>query len=164
MADTWKDPEGQWWIQYPNGPRRRAEERVCADPTCGKNFVAAGWLNTRFCSRSCGMRFAGKHATRKSGEEHYAWKGGRHLRKRDGYVTVSVDGKQVLEHRIVMERELGRPLLPTETVHHKNGVKDDNRPENLELRAGRHGKHQDVDDLVAHAVEILERYAPERLR
>lgn len=42
-------------------------------------------------------------------------------------------GKPMLEHRLIMEQVIGRPLLRTELVHHKNKVRDDNRPENLEL-------------------------------
>lgn len=46
----------------------------------------------------------------------------------------------ILEHRYVAQQMLGRPLEADETVHHINGIKDDNRPQNLQVRSGRHGK------------------------
>lgn len=48
--------------------------------------------------------------------------------------------RTVLEHRLVLARKLGRPLLKHETVHHKDGDRGNNHPDNLELRVGRHGK------------------------
>jgi len=65
---------------------------------------------------------------------------------------------RVMEHRAVMESILGRPLLPQENVHHINGVRDDNRPENLELWSSSQPSGQRVTDKVAWAREILELY------
>lgn len=67
----------------------------------------------------------------------------------------------IAEHRLVMEQTIGRHLLPLETVHHKNGVKWDNRPENLEVWYSGQPAGQRPDDLVSWALEILATYAPE---
>lgn len=77
---------------------------------------------------------------------------------KEGYSTIWLDGRRVLEHRFVMEKIIGRKLLPGETVHHRNGRRTDNRPSNLELKASHHGSGQTIPDLLAWAHEIIDRY------
>ncbi len=84
--------------------------------------------------------------------------------KRHGYVWIAVPslvtGKkhEMLKHRYVMSKKIGRELFPEETVHHINGIRSDNNPENLELFSNRHGPGQRVTDKVQFAIEILTLY------
>lgn len=56
--------------------------------------------------------------------------------QRSGYVSVKVGHRWVAQHRAIMEDILGRPLVSGESVHHRNGIRNDNRAENLELWVG----------------------------
>jgi hypothetical protein len=75
--------------------------------------------------------------------------------RKDGYVS---------EHIKVMSAKLGRPLERFEEVHHRNGIRHDNRPENLELWArSMQPPGSRVSDLIEAAVRVLEIYRPDLL-
>jgi len=79
----------------------------------------------------------------------------------DGYIRLTMpDGRRVLEHVHVMEQYLGRPLVPGENVHHRHGIKDDNRIEHLELWYVVQPTGQRVSDLIAYVTK----YFPEEVR
>jgi hypothetical protein len=69
-----------------------------------------------------------------------------------GYRVITVNGQRYLEHRYVMEQTLGRPLEADEEVHHKNRIRDDNDPSNLELWCTPQPRGGRAEDLVAFYV------------
>ena len=79
---------------------------------------------------------------------------------RNGYVVLTLPNihGRIMEHRYVMEQQLGRLLYRNEYVHHRNGIKTDNRPENLELWISSQPSGQRVEDMVKWALEILAQY------
>jgi hypothetical protein len=64
----------------------------------------------------------------------------------------------VFEHIIVMEEVLGRHLRPEESIHHRNGVRDDNRPQNLELWTRPQPTGIRAADALVWAHEVIARY------
>lgn len=113
-----------------------------------------------YCSRSCAAsaRKVGKVANYSESELTTRTPG--KWRSTHGYEIVKIDGKMKQVHRIAMEQKIGRKLLPSERVHHINGVRDDNRPENLELWISKGSSKKDpagqrLEDLKAEFLALL---------
>lgn len=137
---------------------------------CGSSAKVSGGYLRSGNTKSCGCLRTDAARSRCGSNNHF-WKGGRSVCKKTGYVSLS--GQEYpsrtkryseAEHRIVMARHLGRPLEDFEEVHHINGVKDDNRIENLELWTKSQPAGIRPEDAVAHAIEILSLYCPDSLK
>ena len=136
---------------------------------------APGKGNTRWkCICDCGNEHLAYYQNLKSGRvascgcklEAYLAGKRKDRTVQNGYVFVKAPNHprahprsgRVREHILVMEKMLNRHLLPGEEVHHKNAIKSDNRPENLELWNRSQPAGARVADQVAWAREILARY------
>jgi len=115
---------------------------------CEKEFFTYK-KEQKFCNNKCKDFY-------QSGKNHYNWKGGKHQRK-DGYTLISVgNGKRNFEHRLIIERFLGRKLKSTEQIHHLNGIRDDNRIENLALLDSSKHERNTLVKLQAERIRELE--------
>lgn len=98
-----------------------------------------------------------KKVKQKKITRYRAIKGSGCLRK-DGYRILMINGIRILEHKYIMSKKLGRPLMKNESVHHKNGMRNDNRLENLELWSSSHPSGQRVEEKIEWAKQFLETY------
>lgn len=115
---------------------KRDWQRTCE--RCGSQFLALRHSLGKFCSKTCAARAAQTPMTIERARRCSDYRGGRQVTP-SGYVRIFVGKGHHLantkgfayEHRLVAEQTLGRRLTRSEIVHHVNGSKTDNRPENL---------------------------------
>jgi hypothetical protein len=144
----------------PRVSHNKSIHEVCVWDDCNSKHLAKGFCSKHYKAFKAWLdkdrSFEDRSKINKQKDSGYK------LLYRPDHPDCSVAGL-IMEHRIIMEEMIGRRLVLNETVHHKNGVRDDNRPENLELWSSRQPKGQRIEDKVEYAMEILSLYAPHLL-
>lgn len=139
--------------------RARVRERTCI--YCDRPVIV---VSTGLCSahtRRLTLGLPMEDPVRSHGDGWITKQGYRRLRRPD-HPNANNDGS-IFEHTFIMSEHIGRPLEDHENVHHINGVRDDNRLENLELWSKSQPAGQRVEDKVAWAIELLKLYKPDIL-
>ena len=145
------------------GRNRRAISRTCAN--CGtteyvKVSTVRDGLKSGTFTGMCQKCWTTQPKTQSSGPQNKNWRGGKRITPK-GYVMIrkpehpKAQNGYIQEHRYVIEQHLGRYLLPKESVHHKNGSKQDNRLENLELWGSNHSSGQRYEDMTTFDLEAI---------
>lgn len=153
-------------------------ERTLEQKKAISDMFKAKWKDPEFrlkmSKRKYGMSMLGKSHSletieklrkanigKAAGKNNYFWKGGV-VKRSNGYIHVHSPNhplrnkdNYVYQHRLVMEKKIGRQLKGWEIVHHINGKKDDNRPENLELAT--HIENIQIDKLMRENAKLMKR-------
>lgn len=141
--------------------RRRKGEfggRLCRVEGCGRTAISRSMCQAHYAQEWRGEEVRPLSLGEVWGDWEVNFKG--YVQRRGTFGGVR---RTQLQHRVIMEEHLGRPLLRYEEVHHKNGDRADNRLENLEVWNTRQPKGQRPEDKIEYAVEILRLYAPHLL-
>jgi len=139
----------------------RKDISLCICANCGKEFYKQNSKvrasKSHYCNIECSNKRWGNP------ELNPKWKGGRRIYC--GYCAIykpqhpyANKAGYVYEHRLVMEEKLGRYLFSEEKIHHINGIKDDNRIDNLELWTNSHPCGQRVEDIINWAIGFLNKH------
>jgi hypothetical protein len=150
---------GRWTVIHKDTTKKRAHY-ICRCK-CGTIRSLLEWNLKLGNTKSCGCL---KKELR--GDRSPNWKGtgqdtspGGYIRLRNAEYPGAIFPNRTYEHTAIMARYLGRPLLPHENVHHKNGVRSDNKIENLELWSTHQPIGHRVIDVLTEAVSTIQNYA-----